>query len=147
MDPLHLTPGSVAWGLQPFNPWRSTRRPAMLQNLNEDLQRCITLCRECHDVCLHTVPHCLGKGGRHAAAAHVVLLLDCAEICDTSANFMVRGSQLHAATCGACAEVCDRCAEDCERLGDDEMMRHCARTCHRCAESCHRMAGAHAGGR
>ena len=114
----------------------------MLQNLNEDLQRCITLCRECHDVCLHTVPHCLGKGGRHAAAAHVVLLLDCAEICETSANFMVRGSRLHTATCGACAEVCDRCAEDCERLGDDEVMRHCARTCRRCAESCHQMAGA-----
>jgi hypothetical protein len=72
-------------------------------------------------------------------------MLDCAEICETSANFMIRGSELHHLTCGACAEVCDRCAEDCERMGDDETMRRCAETCRRCAESCHRMAGAMAG--
>ena len=116
----------------------------MLQNLSKDLQGCIALCRECHDACLHLVPHCLGKGGPHAAPGHVTLLLDCAQICDTSADFMVRGSDLHGATCGACAEVCERCADDCQRLGNDdndEMMIHCAKICRRCAESCHHMAG------
>jgi hypothetical protein len=111
-------------------------------NITEDMQRCIALCRECHDVCLRTVTHCLNKGGRHAAPDHLRLLLDCSQICDTSADFMIRGSDLHHATCGACAEVCDRCAEDCERMADDDVMRHCAQICRRCAEVCHHMAGA-----
>jgi hypothetical protein len=116
-----------------------------MQNITEDMQRCIALCRECHDVCLRTVTHCLQKGGRHAEPSHIRLLLDCAQICDTSADFMIRGSDLHATTCGACAEVCDGCAEDCQRLAnedDDEMMRRCAKVCRNCAEMCHQMSGA-----
>lgn len=108
---------------------------------NQEMQRCIEVCQECHEVCLQTVSHCLEKGGRHAEAAHIRLLLDCTEICQTSANFMIRGSDLHTETCRACAEVCERCAADCERLGDPKM-RECAETCRRCAESCTRMAGA-----
>ncbi len=90
---------------------------------------------------METVTHCLQMGGKHAEAAHIRLLLDCAEICATSANFMLRGSELHARTCAVCAEICERCAEDCERIGpDDEMMQRCAEMCHRCADSCRRMA-------
>jgi Domain of Unknown Function (DUF326) len=107
-----------------------------------EMERCIDNCQECHEVCLHTVTHCLDKGGRHAEAHHIRLLLDCAEICETSANFMIRHSDLHAETCRACSEVCERCAEDCERLADDDMMRRCAEICRRCAESCRQMAGA-----
>ena len=111
------------------------------RDIVKDLQSCIVLCGECHEACLRTVTHCLEKGGKHAEAGHIRLLLDCAEICATSADFMLRGSDLHAATCGACAEVCDRCAEDCRRFGDDDVMRHCAELCARCAELCHEMAG------
>jgi hypothetical protein len=58
-------------------------------------------------------------GGEHAAAPHVTRLLDCTEIGQTSANFMLRGSDIHTRTCWICAEVCERCAQDCERMGDD----------------------------
>jgi len=107
---------------------------------SQDMQQCIQNCQDCHDICLETVAYCLTKGGKHAEAAHIRLLLDCAEICQTSANFMVRGSSLHPQTCGVCAEVCERCAEDCERFGDDATMRECADMCRRCAESCRKMA-------
>jgi hypothetical protein len=93
--------------------------------------------------------HCLQMGGAHAAANHVRLMLDCAEICQTSANFMLRGSDLHGHTCRACAVVCRRCAEDCVALGeDDPRMLACAEQCTRCAASCERMAsaGGHAHG-
>jgi hypothetical protein len=103
------------------------------------MQHCIDICQECHSVCLETVIHCLQMGGEHAEPNHIRLLLDCAEICQTSANFMLRGSDLHGLTCATCAEVCDRCAEDCERF-DDAQMKRCAETCHRCAESCREMA-------
>jgi hypothetical protein len=76
-------------------------------------------------------------GGAHGGAAHVRLLLDCAEICHTSADFMLRGSDLHPLTCGVCAQVCERCADECERLGaTDPAMKRCAEACRRCAESC-----------
>jgi hypothetical protein len=80
-------------------------------------------------------------GGEHAKPGHIRLLLDCAEICETSANFMLRTSDLHHLTCGVCAEVCTRCAEDCERFVDDIMMQACAQACRHCAESCQEMAG------
>lgn len=110
--------------------------------MGHDMQQCIDECLNCHRVCLETVQYCLGKGGKHAEARHIRTLLDCAEICQTSANFMLRGSDLHGRTCAVCAEVCRRCAESCEQMGDDEQMRACAEACRRCAESCERMAAA-----
>ena len=111
-----------------------------LQKLGEEMRRCIDDCTTCHDVCLATVTHCLEMGGQHAEASHVRLLLDCGQICATSADFMVRRSEHHAETCRACAVVCERCAESCERFSDDEVMTACADACRRCAESCRAMS-------
>ncbi|MFP2926287.1 four-helix bundle copper-binding protein [Pyxidicoccus sp. 3LG] len=104
------------------------------------MRQCIQNCLECHRVCVETLAYCLQKGGRHAEAKHVRLMMDCAEICQTSANFMLRGSELHTRTCFACAEVCERCAESCAAMGDDAMMKACAELCRRCAESCRKMS-------
>ena len=114
----------------------------MAEHISAEMHDCIERCSDCHDVCLETVQHCLGRGGEHAAPDHIRALLDCAQACDTSRDFMLRGSPLHHATCGTCAEACERCAESCEALADDdEQMRRCAEECRRCAESCRAMAG------
>ncbi len=113
---------------------------ATSRQMSGDMQQCIQECLSCHSICLATVPYCLQMGDQHAQPRHVGLLLDRAEICRTSANFMLRGSDLHMRTCGVCAEVCDQCAQDCERMGDDTQMRACAEACRRCADSCRRMA-------
>ncbi len=111
--------------------------------MNQNMQQCIDECSTCHQICLKTIQHCLGMGGKHAEQAHIRLMEDCVQICATSADFMLRGSPLHVHTCRACAEVCQRCAEDCERIGGgDEMMKRCADACRRCAESCRKMASA-----
>jgi hypothetical protein len=112
------------------------------QRTSKEIKECIENCMNCHCTCLGTVTYCLEMGGRHAEASHIRLMLDCAEICQTSANFMIRGSDLHGRTCAVCAEVCERCAEDCGRMSDDEQMRACAEMCRRCAESCREMAAA-----
>jgi hypothetical protein len=106
------------------------------------MDECIQNCLDCHSICLQTVAHCLSMGGMHADAHHIALLLDCAEICQTSANFMLRGSHLHNLTCGVCAEVCTACAESCEQMADDQQMRACAEQCRRCARTCREMAHA-----
>jgi hypothetical protein len=108
--------------------------------MTAEMQRCIQECMSCHAVCLETVTHCLKMGGQHAEVSHVRLLLDCADICQTSADYMLRGSDLHGRTCALCAEVCERCAADCERMGDDAQMQACAQACRACAESCRQMA-------
>ena len=87
-------------------------------DLPQDMLQCIELCNDCHKACLETVMYCLQQGGNHAEANHVRQMFDCAEICQTSANFMQRGSDLHVHTCAACAAVCRRCAEDCRRCAE-----------------------------
>ena len=108
--------------------------------VDEKMRSCIAECQSCHSVCLETVIHCLEMGGKHAEPAHIRLLLDCADICATSADFMLRGSPLHGRTCGVCAEVCEQCARSCEMMGDDPMMQQCAAACRSCAQSCREMA-------
>ena len=106
-----------------------------------ELQPCIDACTSCHQTCLHQVHHCLEKGGTHAESAHITLLLDCAQVCATSADFLTRHSAHHQLTCRTCAELCEACAASCDAFGDDEMMRACAEECRRCAASCREMAG------
>lgn len=113
----------------------------MPHQISAEMRQCISNCSDCHNICVETAAHGLEMGGEHSGAHHIHLLLDCAQICATSADFMLRGSELHTRTCGVCADVCDACAEDCERLaGDDELMQRCVRLCRTCAESCRRMA-------
>lgn len=112
-------------------------------HLSAEMRQCIDECLHCYATCEATITHCLQMGGKHAEASHIRLLTDCAEICRTSAGFMLRGSDLHTRTCALCAEVCRRCADDCERVDpSDQMMKDCAAQCRSCADSCERMAGA-----
>lgn len=108
---------------------------------NQQMQECISNCMTCHAVCLETIGHCLEMGGEHASAEHIGLLQDCAQICATSADFMLRMSSRHPQICGVCADVCEACAAECERLADgSDFMRRCADACRRCAESCRAMS-------
>jgi hypothetical protein len=116
----------------------------MPHHTSDRMQECIDRCQSCQESCLESVGHCLQLGGEHAAPDHIRLLIACAEICDTSARFMLLGSTHHVRTCEVCADVCDDCAKDCARFTDDEMMQRCADVCRRCAESCRQMAAARA---
>ena len=108
-------------------------------SMSDDTRQCVDDCLSCASVCQESIRHCLELGGEHAAPEHIASLLDCAEICLTSANFMSRGSGMSRQICEACAEACERCAKSCERF-DDDLMRRCAEICRRTAESCRRMA-------
>lgn len=104
------------------------------------MRDCISACNACAESCNETLVHCLQMGGKHAEAAHIGSLVDCAEICRTSAAFLGRMSSAHSKVCAACADVCRTCEKSCRALGDDETMRACAEECARCAESCEAMA-------
>lgn len=105
---------------------------------SHDMQACIDACSHCHQICLQTaMNHCLESGGKHLEPEHFRLMINCAEICQTSLNFMLSGSGLSDHVCGVCARICDACAESCEKL---DGMEECARACRKCAESCRSMA-------
>jgi|GEM_PF-143121 len=111
-----------------------------MQSAMPGIEECIDRCLECHKVCLgEATQHCLESGGDHVAPEHFRLMITCAQICQTSADFMLAGSMLHAQVCGVCALVCEQCAMSCRQLDGMEM---CAETCERCAKSCRQMASA-----
>jgi hypothetical protein len=108
--------------------------------MSNEMKPCVQECLECHQLCLETIQYCLSQGGNLADADHIRLLADCAEICQTSANFMLRDSDLHMIVCEACAEICQQCFESCNRQKGDSQMKACAAACRQCAEACQQMA-------
>ena len=111
------------------------------QSLPASTQQCIDNCTECHETCTRMLAYCLEMGGEHVEPAHLKSLLDCAGACAVSADFMLRGSDLHPHMCGVCADACERCAQSCAQFAGNKQMEACAEICRRCAESCREMAG------
>lgn len=109
-----------------------------MHHMSSEMQSCIDSCLRCYQVCTSTaMGHCLEAGGQHTEPRHFRLMVACAEICRTSAHFMLIGTEHHKHTCRECAEICEECAKDCESLGD---MDKCVAACRSCAESCRKMA-------
>ena len=105
--------------------------------IESPMQEAIDACLNCHSMCLRmATTFCLEQGGRHVEKKHLSLMLNCAELCQTSANFMLSDSPLHGRVCLICAEACEACAKSCEQVGD---MRECVEECQSCAKSCRTM--------
>ncbi|MBY0431447.1 MAG: four-helix bundle copper-binding protein [Rhodospirillales bacterium] len=103
---------------------------------------CIRACTDSHNVCLECLAYCMEQGGQYAEEERLQILVDCADICHLSADFMLRGSPRHRLTCGICERICKDCASCCEAMPEDGMMRRCARVCRTCAAYCGEMAAA-----
>ena len=113
-------------------------RPPMHHQTSPEMAACIDACLNCYRTCTEMAfGHCLEVGGEHVAKPHFTLMVACAEICRTSAHFMLIGSEHYQHLCRECAEICEQCAAECERLGD---MAACVAACRACAESCRAMA-------
>lgn len=109
-----------------------------MHHLSDEMKTCIDDCLACYRTCLSAaMSHCLEMGGEHTEPKHFRLMMACAEICRTSAHFMLIETEHHQHVCGECAEICTECAEDCARVGD---MDECVEACRKCAESCRSMA-------
>jgi len=95
---------------------------------------CIEDCLECYRICTETaMTHCLEAGGDHVEPEHFRLMLNCAQICRTTAEFLLAESEFHVRLCALCEEVCEACADSCRAIGG---MDDCVQACEMCAESC-----------
>lgn len=98
------------------------------------IEDCVRHLLRCHRACLGTaMAHCLETGGEHARPQHLRLMLDCAAICQTAADSLLRKSQFHTRLCDLAADVAETCAKECEALGG---MEDCVTACRTCADAC-----------
>src|SRR5690554_2982698 len=107
---------------------------AMENTKNTDLEAAIAACSSCYQICLRTaMNHCLPAGGRHVETEHFRLMINCVEICKTTANFHLSSSAFSKKLSSLCAEVCEACAKSCEDIGG---MNECVAACRECAKCC-----------
>lgn len=108
---------------------------------NIDLHYCIQKCWNCRNACQQIFfNHCLKKGGKHVEESQAKIMIDCIQICQIAADFMIRQSEYHHEICAACAAICAACAEACAAMAEDTEMQKCAEACKECAEACQSMA-------
>lgn len=112
------------------------------ESVGINMEQCIRDCIECYQECTRCIPHCLSQGGEHVEQKHILLMMECAQICNMSATLMMlKGGQFAYEHCQLCAKVCDACEESCNSIDpDDSMMQKCADMCRKCADSCRSMA-------
>ena len=107
----------------------------MHDTTNQAMKDCIHACENCHHICTTHE----GLDHPRLAPEHLRLMRDCAEICETAANFMLARSPYHHKVCALCEEICDACAESCAKI---DGMQRCVEVCRRCAGNCHQVAKA-----
>lgn len=110
------------------------------KSFESDMERCIDDCTVMHQVALTASGHALRHGGGENTNHIIRVLSDCVEMCQTAANFMLRGSPNHKKVCGLNGEICREVAEACSSF-DDDVMKKVVESATRCAESCEAMAG------
>jgi hypothetical protein len=126
-----------------------TLREGRMQNPpsigTKEMDECVQYCMECHRACTRTVTHliALEDDTEPADARQLTLLLDCAQLSATCADFMIRASEFSTMIGGLCAEVCRSCKQVCEGLeAADAVAQECAAACGRCANACARASAA-----
>jgi len=105
-----------------------------------DLRAAFLACLRAHQACEEAVAQALRADQSGGVDERVGALLDCADVCRTTATFIRRGSPLAGRTAGIAADLCERAAEACAPFAGDGALAACAQTCRRCAAWCRRLA-------
>lgn len=116
--------------------------PTPLDHADTEIQRSIDICLAAHRACVNAIGYCVEKNDEQLTSGLLRILMDAAEITQTTANFMLRGSTLHDLACNFCCEVAEKCAWQCERFEEDSVMKACAAACRRAADACRAHTGA-----
>lgn len=112
----------------------------LINRFSKNMEEAIANSLECFRVTTLCLEHCLLLGGKYAEPDHIMLLKECAEICQVSTSFMVENSDFTHDVCGICARICDLCGDSCYDLAEhDPIITACMSACKNCAESCRNM--------
>jgi hypothetical protein len=86
-------------------------------------------------MCLQTMQNCLKKGGKFADAKLSLMLAECAQLCQVTADMAATDSARCAALADACAKHCDDCARMCDAMAES-VLDECAASLRQCAAAC-----------
>jgi len=103
-----------------------------------DLRAVFLACLRAHQACEDAVTQALRGDG--AVDERVGTLLDCADVCRTTARYIRYGSPLLRGTAGVAAELCARAAEACAAVAAVPAMASHAEALRRAAACCQRVA-------
>lgn len=106
---------------------------------NMQYQSCVDACNRCAQLCQECFRLCLDERDMNAREHCMLDLIDCAEVCSTTACVMSRRSKHVKEFLNLCATMCDECATECSRF-TTEHNRSCADACRQCAQECRNMA-------
>ena len=99
-----------------------------------DLRAAFLACLRAHEACEAAVALALRAESGERVNDRVGALLDCADVCRTTARQIRYASPLLRGTAGVAAELCDRAAEACAAAAHAEAIRRAAACCRRVAE-------------
>jgi hypothetical protein len=109
--------------------------------ISQEVRECIKATSECYSVSAETFRYCV-EGEMDLRDPQLMrLLIDCCEICQTTQNSLLRGSDLSLMLSAVCVEACEQLAAACRDAdGSDEQFTRCAETCDETADCCRRLA-------
>lgn len=106
----------------------------------EKLRACIEACVSTSQTCTACADACLSENVVEDLTRCIRTDLDCADICQTTANVLSRHTGFDAnvtrAIVGACAVACAACADECGQHTEHEHCRVCAEACRNCRRAC-----------
>ena len=103
--------------------------------MTKGMKECCTCCYECRTMCLKTMQDCLKKGGKLADAKLSLMLAECAQFCQVTADMAATGSARFASVAETCAKHCDDCARACDAM-TESCLDECAAMLRECAAAC-----------
>lgn len=105
---------------------------------DREAERCIDALQACYAACMRNVSYGNVKKSGPIQEEHVRLMLDCAEMCQTAANFLIRESDHYLRICREAAEICKDLASSCEGVDGMDGIRS---TCDECVSVCRVIVG------
>ncbi|WP_290811808.1 four-helix bundle copper-binding protein [Halovivax sp.] len=103
-------------------------------NEDDRMAECIDNCFEAAQVCEWCADECVGMGDEEMARC-IRLCRDVADVATLHARFMARNSGYHADLAATCADLCEECANVCAKFDHDhcqacvDVLRECSNSC------------------
>lgn len=85
--------------------------------MNAHTQSQLDALNSCAAACEHCTEACLQEPEVQMMARCISLTRDCADVCAITARFVARGSEHVAPLLKECAEICRACADECAKHG------------------------------
>lgn len=110
------------------------------------LQHCIDTCIACANECNHFVSEGLKQENIVLFARCISLARECSEVCYATARLLGMAGEHASLFCHACAEICEACTEECKKNSEHTSvdMKRLAEISRTCAEECRALVGVNA---